>query len=146
MNPNVVGVLPARFLFPFRDAELAVPLTLRDDPRRADRGANFLRVVARLKRGVRELAIRSALGADARGLVLLMLREELAPVVLGLEVGLAIALAGSRLLGSALFETSPWDPRPYAMVAGTLIVVGALAAYLPVRQASTASPADLLRS
>ena len=45
---TVVGVLPPRFLFPFREAELAVPVTLQRDPRRADRGANFLRVVARL--------------------------------------------------------------------------------------------------
>ena len=44
----VVGVLHQRFLFPFREAELAVPVTLQSDPRRADRGANFLRVVARL--------------------------------------------------------------------------------------------------
>jgi putative ABC transport system permease protein len=49
---TVVGVLPPRFLFPFREAELAVPITLRSDPRRADRGANFLRVVARLSPGV----------------------------------------------------------------------------------------------
>jgi len=46
---TVVGVLPRGFLFPFRDATLAVPTTLRTDPRRSDRGANFLRVVARLK-------------------------------------------------------------------------------------------------
>ncbi|HVQ14031.1 MAG TPA: ABC transporter permease [Vicinamibacterales bacterium] len=49
---TVVGVLPPRFLFPFRSAEIAVPLTLRDDPRRQDRGANFLRLVARLGPGV----------------------------------------------------------------------------------------------
>jgi putative ABC transport system permease protein len=48
---TVVGVLPPRFLFPFREAELAVPVTLRSDPRRADRGSNFLRVVARLAPG-----------------------------------------------------------------------------------------------
>jgi putative ABC transport system permease protein len=46
---RVVGVLPRGFLFPFREAMLAVPTTLRADPRRGDRGANFLRVVARLK-------------------------------------------------------------------------------------------------
>jgi putative ABC transport system permease protein len=46
---TVVGVLPRGFLFPFREATLAVPTTLRADPRRSDRGANFLRVVARLK-------------------------------------------------------------------------------------------------
>jgi putative ABC transport system permease protein len=49
---TVVGVLPPGFMFPFRDAELAVPLVLHNDPRRADRGANFLRVVARLGPGV----------------------------------------------------------------------------------------------
>ena len=48
----IVGVLPPGFLFPFRDAEIAVPLRLRDDPRRSDRGANFLRVIARLAPGV----------------------------------------------------------------------------------------------
>src|SRR5262249_22250199 len=45
---TVAGVLPRGFLFPFRGAEIAVPLPLGADPRRADRGANFLRVVARL--------------------------------------------------------------------------------------------------
>jgi putative ABC transport system permease protein len=49
---TVVGILPERFLFPFREAEVAVPLVLRSDPRRNDRGANFLRVVARLAPGV----------------------------------------------------------------------------------------------
>jgi putative ABC transport system permease protein len=55
----IVGVLPPRFLFPFREAELAVPVTLRNDPRRTDRGANFLRVVARLSPGV---TVRQAKG------------------------------------------------------------------------------------
>ena len=49
---TIVGVMPPGFLFPFRDAEIAVPTALRDDPRRSDRGANFLRVVARLRAGV----------------------------------------------------------------------------------------------
>ena len=48
----VAGILPPGFLFPFRDAELAVPLPWSSDARRADRGANFLRVVARLNPGV----------------------------------------------------------------------------------------------
>jgi putative ABC transport system permease protein len=49
---TVVGVMPRSFLFPFRDAEVAVPLPLQSDARRGNRGANFLRVVARLKPGV----------------------------------------------------------------------------------------------
>jgi predicted permease len=46
---TVIGVLPPGFSFPFRDAEIAVPLSIENDPRGADRGAGFLRVVARLK-------------------------------------------------------------------------------------------------
>jgi predicted permease len=48
----IVGVLPRNFMFPFRQAEVAVSLPLETDPRRGDRGANFLRVVARLRPGV----------------------------------------------------------------------------------------------
>jgi len=62
----VVGILPAGFTFPFRDADLAVPLQLDGDPRRADRGAGFLRVVARLKPGIsiaRAKADLDAIGA-----------------------------------------------------------------------------------
>jgi predicted permease len=49
---TVIGILPPGFYFPFRDAELAVPLSIENDPRRTDRGAGFLRVVARLRPGV----------------------------------------------------------------------------------------------
>jgi len=49
---TIVGVLPPAFVFPFRYAEIAVPLSLVDDARRGNRGANFVRVIARLKTGV----------------------------------------------------------------------------------------------
>ena len=64
----VVGVMPPGFLFPFRDAELAVPITLRDHPLRTDRGANFLRVVARLKPGVTFEQAKADLDATAHRL------------------------------------------------------------------------------
>lgn len=64
----VVGVMPRGFVFPFRDAEIAVPLPLRDDLRRADRGANFLRVVARLKPGIAIEQAKADLDAIARRL------------------------------------------------------------------------------
>ena len=65
---TIVGVLPPRFLFPFRNAEIAVPLTLRDDPRRSDRGANFLRVIARLGPGVSLSQAKTDLDSIARQL------------------------------------------------------------------------------
>jgi putative ABC transport system permease protein len=60
---TIVGILPAGFVFPFRDAEIAVPLSVETDPRRADRGAGFLRVVARLKTGVSLPAAKANLDA-----------------------------------------------------------------------------------
>src|SRR5262249_27003081 len=65
---TVAGVMPSGFVFPFRDAELAVPLPLRDDARRSDRGAHFLRVVARLKPGVTMARAKADLDATAHRL------------------------------------------------------------------------------
>ena len=65
---TVVGLMPAGFLFPFRDAEVAVPLPRRDDARRTDRGANFLRVVARLRPGVSIAQAKADLDTTARRL------------------------------------------------------------------------------
>jgi putative ABC transport system permease protein len=62
---TVIGVLPPGFVFPFRDAELAVPLSVDTDPRRSDRGAGFLRVVARLKPGVALTSAKANLDAIA---------------------------------------------------------------------------------
>lgn len=65
---TVVGILPPGFMFPFREAELAVPLSLRSDPRRTDRGANFLRVLARLGPGVSVQQAKADLDAIAHRL------------------------------------------------------------------------------
>ena len=65
---TVVGILPRRFLFPFREAEVAVPITLQSDPRRTDRGANFLRVVARLAPAVTMARASADLNAIAKRL------------------------------------------------------------------------------
>lgn len=64
----VIGVMPRGFLFPFREAQLAVPTTLSSDARRTDRGANFLRVVARLAPGVSLRQAKSELDAIAHRL------------------------------------------------------------------------------
>jgi putative ABC transport system permease protein len=65
---EVIGVMPRGFVFPFREAELAVPLPLATDPRRSQRGANFVRVVARLRPGVTIPAARAELDVVARRL------------------------------------------------------------------------------
>jgi ABC-type antimicrobial peptide transport system permease subunit len=94
----------------------------------------------------RELAIRSAFGASRRSLEQLMFRGELPALAGGLAAGLVIAFAAARALGDTLFATSPWDPTVYALVAGTMFCVTAVATWLPARRAAEADPATLLRA
>src|SRR5262249_31938662 len=62
---TIVGVLPPGFVFPFRDADIAVPLSIESDLRRSARGAGFLRVVARLAPGVPIASAKANLDAIA---------------------------------------------------------------------------------
>ncbi len=92
---TVVGVLPARFVFPFRDAEIAVPLSIENDPRRSDRGAGFLRVVARLKPGVSLTSAKADLDAIA-----LRLRQEY-PVTNAKRIGVNLYPLSREIVGDA---------------------------------------------
>ena len=55
---TIVGVLPPRFVIPNAETEIMVPLRMDQDPRRTERGSNFLRVIARLKPGVLQLKLK----------------------------------------------------------------------------------------
>src|SRR5689334_21948074 len=60
---TIVGILPPRFVIPNADTEIMVPLRMVQDPRRTERGSNFLRVIARLKPGVTPAQAEADLGA-----------------------------------------------------------------------------------
>jgi putative ABC transport system permease protein len=92
----------------------------------------------------REMAIRAALGADHRVLMISMLRRELWPVLGGLGVGLGAALTAAPLLFAGAFATSPRDAMAYLQVGITLLAVALLATYIPARRASTTKPAEAL--
>jgi ABC-type antimicrobial peptide transport system permease subunit len=66
--------------------------------------------------------------------------------VVGAAVGVAGALAGSRLLGSLLFEVSPGDLVSVGGAAGILLAVTLAAAYLPARRATRIDPVEALRN
>ncbi len=92
----------------------------------------------------RELAIRSALGATRRGLILALLRGELTAVVVGLLCGFVGALGAAPVLFVDAFETSPRDVTTFGEVALLMLIVTAMAAYVPVRRAGSANPRDVL--
>ena len=93
----------------------------------------------------REFGVRLALGASARGLLGLVLRQGLRLTVLGAVLGLVGALALSRLLASLLYGISPWDPLTFIVATTGLIGAGALATYLPARRAAKVDPNVALR-
>jgi putative ABC transport system permease protein len=93
----------------------------------------------------REIGVRMALGAQA-GRVQRMVVEQGARVLLvGVVLGLVVAAASTRALRSLLFEVGTLDPSAFAGVAGGMVLVGLLAAYLPARRASRVDPVESLR-
>jgi predicted permease len=65
---TVVGALPATFIFPGAEMDVATPLAPASDPRRSDRGTNFLRVFARMKPGATQQQVQSEMDSISRNL------------------------------------------------------------------------------
>ncbi|HZS16354.1 MAG TPA: ABC transporter permease [Candidatus Udaeobacter sp.] len=93
-----------------------------------------------------EIGVRMALGAQAGDVVRLILRQGMTPVVLGLVVGLAAALALSRLIASQLFQTSAYNPMLLGVTATILGVAALLACLIPAWRASLVNPVEALRA
>lgn len=98
-----------------------------------------------VSRRTRELGIRMALGA-ARGRVLgLVVGEGLWLALVGLAIGLPLAIVVARLLRSLLFGVAPTDPLTFGGVALLLIGCALLGSYLPARRAARVDPMVALR-
>lgn len=93
----------------------------------------------------REIGVRIALGAQWRDILKLILRSGMMLVITGLTIGLAGALALTRLMTTLLFEVSPTDPVTFGAVAFCVIVATLLACYIPARRATTVDPLIALR-
>jgi predicted permease len=93
----------------------------------------------------KEIGIRMALGAEARGVVAMVLRDGLAVAVVGLALGLLGAFATTRLLESQLFGVGSADPATFVAVPLVLLVVALVASYVPARRASSVAPIVALR-
>ena len=93
----------------------------------------------------REIGIRVALGAMFGNVVWLVMREVVVLVAAGIAVGLPLALALSRFIGSQLYGIEPTDPISIAIAALLLAGIAMLAGFIPARRAAAADPLDVLR-
>ena len=97
-------------------------------------------------RRMRELGIRVALGAQPGAILRMVLRDGARPAVLGAAIGVALALAGGRLLEGLLYGVTARDPWILLGVPVVLTLV-AVAAVLPLAaRASRVDPVEILRS
>ena len=93
----------------------------------------------------KEFGIRIAIGAAARDIRRMVLRDGMLPVTIGMILGLAASLAVNRILQSQLVGVSPYDPVTMAGAPMVLILVALLASYLPARRAASLDPMVALR-
>jgi putative ABC transport system permease protein len=92
-----------------------------------------------------EMGVRLALGAERGAVVRLVLRQGLSLALAGTVIGLAGALAASRLITRLIPEAQPGDPLTLAGVSALLIGVALAATYVPARRASRVDPTVALR-
>jgi predicted permease len=92
-----------------------------------------------------EIGIRMALGADATGVVRLVLRRVALLVAAGIVVGAGISLWAAKFVGTLLFGLEARDPLTLIGASAVLACVGALAGWLPARRAARIDPAEVLR-
>ena len=93
-----------------------------------------------------EIGVRMALGAQTADVLRLVVRQGMTPVVIGLALGLAAAVALGRLLTTQLYEVSSTNPALLGATSATLAVVALLACLIPARRASLVNPIQALRT
>ena len=84
--------------------------------------------------------------ADRRTVVDLVLRSAFKRVIVGLLLGVPLAVGAGRLIAAQLYGVSFWDPVALSLAAGSLAICGLVAALLPARRAASISPIRALRT
>jgi putative ABC transport system permease protein len=92
-----------------------------------------------------DIGIRIALGARRIDVLRVVLGQGLKLILLGIAIGLAGALALTRILSSLLFDVTPTDPLTLTCVALLLAIIALLASYIPAHRATKIDPTEALR-
>jgi ABC-type antimicrobial peptide transport system permease subunit len=109
-------------------------------------GSGIFSVVSyHMRRRQRELGIRLALGATPGSLARTVTGQEFKTIMVGVVVGVLVALGLTRFIRSLLFATYPYDPLILAASVLTLTAIAWLSCYLPARKASFVAPMLVLR-
>jgi predicted permease len=99
-----------------------------------------------IARRTSEIGVRIALGAEPGRVLRLMVAQGMRPVLAGVALGLVAAWWLSQLMGSLLFEVQPRDPLTFLGVLAAILIVGAVACYVPARRVLRVDPAIALRA
>lgn len=98
-----------------------------------------------VSRRTNEIGIRMALGAQARGVLAMVLKETSVLALVGVAVGIGAALGVTKLVASMLYGVKPDDPLTFVGAAGLLVIIALAAALTPARRAAGVDPMQALR-
>jgi predicted permease len=93
-----------------------------------------------------EIGLRMALGADRSNVLRLVMRGAFAQVLLGLVIGIPVALLGGKLVADQLFQVKPYDPLSVMLAIGVLSIAAAVAGFIPAVRAAGIEPMEALRT
>jgi predicted permease len=93
-----------------------------------------------------EIGIRMAIGASRAAVVRLVLKEAFARVLIGLALGLPLAVVAGKLLSAQLYQVTSWDPLALGVATAALCICSFVAAVIPARRAAGISPINALRT
>jgi putative ABC transport system permease protein len=96
-------------------------------------------------RRTQEIGVRVALGATAGRVVVLVIRQGMLPILIGVAVGIAGSVVLSKFISGLLYGTAPTDPSTFIGTALLFTAVALIATYIPARRAATIDPTVAFR-